>query len=53
MYPSENHTHKSKNTKHEAAPEIEAHSASGKTRTKNPPGVHMPSETEMSPAQLG
>jgi len=54
MYSNGNHASKGKHTKHDVtSPEIEAHSASGKNRTKNPPGVNMPSEDEMSPAQLG
>jgi len=44
MYPNEAHTRKNENTKH---------SATKQDKAKDPPGVSMPPETEMMPAQLG
>jgi len=52
MNPNEGHTNKSKNTKHNSTL-AETVSAAEKSKTKNPPGVSMPPEKEMSPAQLG
>jgi len=52
MYPNDNHTLKSKSTKHDSTL-AETISAAEKSKTKNPPGVTMPPEKEMSPAQLG
>ena len=50
MYPNEGNTHKS--AKHKTVlPEIQ--SAAEKDKAKDPPGVDMPPETEMSPPQLG
>jgi len=47
MYPDESHTHKSNSTL------VETVLAAEKNKTKNPPGVSMPSEKEMSLPQLG
>jgi len=52
MCPNESNTHKNKNTKHNSA-FAETALAAEKSKTKNPPGVTMPPEKEMSPAQLG
>jgi len=52
MYPKEGSTHKGKNTKHNTtSPNKKA--ATEKKIVKNPPGVELPPETEMSPAQYG
>ena len=48
MYPSEGHAAKSTKNKSTLAETISA-----AEKTKNPPGVLMPPEEEMSPAQLG
>ena len=50
MYPNDNH--KNKNDKR-ASKLAEAIAAAEKTKTKNPPGVEIPLESEMSPPQLG
>jgi len=52
MYPNEDNTHKSKSANHNATLS-ETQSAIAKNKTKNPPGVSMPPEKEMSPPQLG
>ena len=52
MYPNESNTHKSKNTKNNSKL-AETISNAEKSKTKNPPGLTMPPEKEMSPAQLG
>jgi len=52
MYPNEGQTHKNKNAKHNSTL-AEAISAAEESKTQNPPGVSMPLEKEMSPAQLG
>ena len=52
MYPNDNHTSKNKNPNHDSKL-AETISAAEKSKTKNPPGVTMPPENEMSPAQLG
>jgi len=52
MYPNDGHTHRSKSTKHNSKL-AETISNAEKSKTKNPPGVSMPPEKEMSPAQLG
>ena len=52
MNPNEGYTPKNKNTKHDSKL-AETISAAEKSKTKNPPGVTMPPEKEMSPAQLG
>ena len=50
MYPNESHSNKS--TKHNAAlPKPKP--AADTNETNDPPGVHMPPETEMSPPQFG
>ena len=50
MYPNESHIPKS--TKYKATlPESQP--VAEKNKTKDPPGVSMPPEKEMSPAQLG
>jgi len=51
VYPKENHTSKNKSPYHNATPETRP--TDEKNETKNPPGVFMPPETEMSPPQLG
>ena len=50
MYPNEGNNNKSAKYK---ATLPEAQSATEKNKTKNPPSVNMPPETEMSPPQLG
>jgi len=49
MSPNKNH----KNTKHKSALPAEAQSFEVKDEPKDPPGVFMPPESEMSPPQLG
>jgi len=52
MHPHNNSSNKGKTHKHNS--EIaEAISSAEKSKVKNPPGVEMPLEEEMSPAQLG
>ena len=50
MRSNEGHTHKSTKQKTTLP---EAHPAAEKNKPKDPPGVNMPPETEMSPPQLG
>jgi len=52
MSPNEGHATKSKGTKHNSTL-AETIATAEKSKTKNPPGVTMPPEEEMSPAQLG
>jgi len=52
MNQNEGHNHKSKSTKHNSTL-TEILSSAEKSKTKNPPGVSMPPEKEMSPPQLG
>jgi len=52
MSPSESHNHKSKNTKHKSTL-TETILSAEKNKAKNPPGVSIPPEKEMSPPQLG
>ena len=52
MYSNESYTQKSKNTKSNSVL-TETLLAAEKCKTQNPPGVSMPPEKEMSPAQLG
>lgn len=49
MYPNE----VSKSTKRKTGLPAEVQSFKGKDEPKDPPGVFMPPESEMSPAQLG
>jgi len=52
MNPSEGHNNKSKGTKHNSTLTETIRSAE-KNKKKNPPGVSIPPEKEMSPPQLG
>ncbi|MCL2404028.1 MAG: hypothetical protein FWC92_00635 [Defluviitaleaceae bacterium] len=52
MYPNKSLTHTSKSTK-QSSTLTETVSNAEKSKTQNPPGVNMPPEEEMSPAQLG
>jgi len=52
MFPNKDHSKKDKSTNHNATL-TETLSAAEKSKTKNPPGVSLPPETEMSPPQLG
>ena len=50
MYPNESHNNKTAKNK-TAASKLQP--IAEKDKTKDPPGVSMPPETEMSPPQLG
>jgi|GEM_PF-4878450 len=51
MNPNPNESHSHKNAKNKATPV--AQPTTEKNIPKDPPGVHMPSEREMSPPQFG
>jgi len=52
MHPNEGNNHKNKSDKRNTV-SPETQSDTEKNKTKNPPGVFMPPEKEMSPPQLG
>jgi len=52
MNPNEDHNHNGKSTKHHSTL-VETLLSAEKNKIKNPPGVSIPPEEEMSPPQLG